>query len=172
MLSRGMALFKGGKIERAHEDFSCGEFGRAIQDYTIALQFDEHGHDKGFLRGESRLYLHETAEKAINDKLSLSYRARDGVKGKADAMGITSPPKRPSNNDIAFKTRSHPTDLRKPLPSTTMDVGRAQVARVTIDLTKPAQPVAAIERHANQHDHPRSISMKTIRTVKRVTVAL
>ncbi|DBA05213.1 TPA: hypothetical protein N0F65_005063 [Lagenidium giganteum] len=96
--SRGMALFKCGRTEDAHLDFSkvlelnphhvmaryaragCynteGEFGRAIQDYTIALQHDEKENEHGFRMIEaSRLELHETAEKLVHTKMA-SVRSR------------------------------------------------------------------------------------------------
>ncbi|EQC41697.1 hypothetical protein SDRG_01655 [Saprolegnia diclina VS20] len=139
--SRGMALFQCGLIERAHDDFSTvlsinpthvmaryaragcynteGEFLRAIQDYTIALECD--GHDKSMLeRGGSRLYLHETAEKVINDKLNRSYhRARDTM---------SSPPA------PLRKRHSSPSARAPPKPPLERKAS-IDVARVTVDLS-------------------------------------
>ncbi|OQS05673.1 hypothetical protein THRCLA_02229, partial [Thraustotheca clavata] len=148
--SRGMALFQCGQVERAHEDFSTvlslnpnhvmaryaragcynteGEFQRAIQDYTIALECDES--DKNLaVRSCNRLYLHETAEKVINDKLHRSYRSRDT---------------KASNNELKSEP---PAILQKRHSSPTK-----QVARVTIDLSKP--------------------SISKLKLVKRVTITL
>ncbi|CAK5172143.1 unnamed protein product [Aphanomyces euteiches] len=156
--SRGMAFFRGGHIEQAHEDFSTvlkmnpnhvmaryaragcynteGEFGRAIQDYTIALQCDEHVRDK---RSETRLYLHETAEKVINHKLSLSYRSRDP---KAKNSPLPAKPDR---------IKTHHDRAETPPPS-------SQVKRVTVVLTK--QPNDSDNSSVRQP--PREIKRVTI----------
>ncbi|KAF0697761.1 Aste57867_11554 [Aphanomyces stellatus] len=177
--SRGMALFKGGHIERAHEDFSAvlkmnpnhvmaryaragcynteGEFGRAIQDYTIALQCDENGHDKG-LRGESRLYLHETAEKVINDKLSLSYRTRDAKASPARPLRGDAPIVDNTTTALVMKMDGHA------LPAV------PRVARVTIDLTKHMPQSNPQSNNAVDMELPSTSSIK--RSVKRVTVTL
>ena len=96
-----------------------GEFQRAIQDYTIALECD--GHDKSMLeRGGSRLYLHETAEKVINDKLNRSYhRARD-------TMSSPPAPLRKRHSSPSARAPPKPPLERK----TSVDV-----ARVTVDLS-------------------------------------
>ncbi|RHY17750.1 hypothetical protein DYB25_007299 [Aphanomyces astaci] len=196
-----MALFKGGRIERAHEDFTCvltmnpnhvmaryaragcynteGEFSRAIQDYTIALKFDEHGHDKGFGRGESRLYLHETAEKAINDKLSLSYRTRDTANVKPPA-GV--PPPRPVTT-VTKDVGTVKVAPRQPVNFRTSTSRQTQchtaavpsVARVKIDLTKKqTQPdvMETTSRHHHEYQRTTGHCQAGRSHVKRVTVAL
>ncbi|KDO34612.1 hypothetical protein SPRG_00675 [Saprolegnia parasitica CBS 223.65] len=135
-----MALFQCGLIERAHADFSTvlsinpthvmaryaragcynteGEFQRAIQDYTIALECD--GHDKSMLeRGGGRLYLHETAEKVINDKLNRSYH-------RSTPRDALSSPLR--------KRHSSPS-VRSPIKPPLARTASVDVARVTVDLS-------------------------------------
>ncbi|RHX99002.1 hypothetical protein DYB36_014027 [Aphanomyces astaci] len=156
-----------------------GEFSRAIQDYTIALKFDEHGHDKGFGRGESRLYLHETAEKAINDKLSLSYRTRDTANVKPPA-GV--PPPRPVTT-VSKDVGTVKVAPRQPVNFRTSTSGQTQchtaavpsVARVKIDLTKKQTQPDVLEtpsRHHHEYQRTTGHCQAGHSHVKRVTVAL
>ncbi|OQR93093.1 hypothetical protein ACHHYP_02944 [Achlya hypogyna] len=141
--SRGMALFQCGRVEAAHADFSAvlsmnpnhvmaryaragcynteGEFHQAIQDYTIALECD--GHDKSMLeRGGSRLYLHETAEKVINDKINRSYRTRELPK----PLAVSSP----------LLQKRHSSPSARPPPPPLVRKASGDVARVTVDLSQ------------------------------------
>ncbi|CEG37621.1 dsRNA-activated protein kinase inhibitor P58, contains TPR and DnaJ domains [Plasmopara halstedii] len=94
--SRGMALFKCGKVDDAHSDFSrvlelnpdhvmaryaragCynseGEFNQAIQEYMLALQYDDNENARGFRGDKRRLGLHENAEHLIRKTLGCSRR--------------------------------------------------------------------------------------------------
>ncbi|RHY36896.1 hypothetical protein DYB26_002365 [Aphanomyces astaci] len=176
---RGHACMKA-KVTRIAGCYNTeGEFSRAIQDYTIALKFDEHGHDKGFGRGESRLYLHETAEKAINDKLSLSYRTRDTANVKPPA-GV--PPPRPVTT-VTKDVGTVKVAPRQPVNFRTSTSRQTQchtaavpsVARVKIDLTKKqTQPdvMETTSRHHHEYQRTTGHCQGGRSHVKRVTVAL
>lgn len=50
---------------------TLGDFAKAIEDYTLALESDCNGKN----RGSDRLYMHESAEKAIMEKSNMRQRS-------------------------------------------------------------------------------------------------
>lgn len=150
--SRGMALFKCGRVDDAHSDFSSvlaldpnhvmaryaragcynseGECNQAIQEYMLALQYDEREIARGFRANKGRLGLHEHAEHLIRKTLGCSNRSRQ-VSSTRKSIDFVQ--ERAATRPLVHKQRSFDVP---PRVRVTLEKRRRHVKQVRVTLTE------------------------------------
>ena len=203
--SRGMAYFKSSNIDMALQDFNrvleldpshamaryaragcyniSGEFNEAIEDYTFALKCDDKN-----ARTRTKLYLHETAEKVIHEKMAIERRNTGDenspltspyAKVKSvnttvfcKAAAVKAPKKyqidlvRPSNQETTTSSR---VPVKKARSQTS---GKKKARPINVGCSNPSVPPVVTLDLSTLVRKKTAITTKKPKPVKKVTIKL